>query len=141
VDRTVTEKAFHAPAGGRDIFWLNDESIRCYDRIDRDVLNACVYERRYPGHYVISPWGRFEIDRKPLWELECGNGRAVAVCRNAVVVACEDRIIAAGIADGAVMWERPLPAPPVRWGMAVDGEGRVIVSLKDGSILCFGKSG
>ena len=28
---------------------------------------------------------------------------------------------------------------PVRWGVAVDAAGRVVVALEDGRILCFGR--
>jgi len=41
--------------------------------------------------------------------------------------------------NGAPLWTQPLPAPPVRWGIAVDAQGRIIVSLRNGQILCFGK--
>jgi hypothetical protein len=36
-------------------------------------------------------------------------------------------------------WSHPLPAEPVRWGMAVDAQGRVVVALRNGQVLCFGK--
>ncbi|MGD8236943.1 MAG: PQQ-binding-like beta-propeller repeat protein [Armatimonadota bacterium] len=39
---------------------------------------------------------------------------------------------------GKTIWQQPLPAPPVRWGMAVDADGRIIVALRDGRLLCFG---
>jgi len=37
------------------------------------------------------------------------------------------------------LWERPLPAEPQRWGIAVDAAGRVTVALRDGRVLCFGE--
>jgi len=37
------------------------------------------------------------------------------------------------------LWAQPLPAPPVRWGMAVDAQGRIVVTLWSGEVLCFGK--
>jgi outer membrane protein assembly factor BamB len=36
------------------------------------------------------------------------------------------------------LWTLPLPGEPVRWGIAVDAQGRVIVALRSGQILCFG---
>jgi outer membrane protein assembly factor BamB len=40
--------------------------------------------------------------------------------------------------DEADLWVRPLPGEPVRWGLAVDAEGRVFVTLRDGRVVCFG---
>lgn len=37
------------------------------------------------------------------------------------------------------LWSRPLGAEPVRWGSAVDAQGRTLVSLRNGRVLCFGK--
>lgn len=46
---------------------------------------------------------------------------------------------AQGTADGRELWSQPLPAEPVRWGIAVDAQGRVIVALRNGAVQCFGK--
>ena len=40
--------------------------------------------------------------------------------------------------DGGELWREPLTAQPVRWGIAVDAEGRIIITLTDGRILCLG---
>lgn len=47
-------------------------------------------------------------------------------------------LVARKRADDTEMWVQPLPAEPVRWGMAADAEGRVIVALRGGQVLCFG---
>ena len=36
------------------------------------------------------------------------------------------------------LWRQPLGGEPVRWGIAVDGRGRIFVSLRSGQVLCFG---
>ncbi len=36
------------------------------------------------------------------------------------------------------LWNQSLPAPPLRWGIAMDAAGRVVVALRNGEILCFG---
>lgn len=41
-------------------------------------------------------------------------------------------------ADGGGLWTQPLPAEAVRWGLAVDRQGRTVVALEDGRILCYG---
>ena len=80
---------------------------------------------------------------------------AVAVARNAVVVAGTSRrferpdappaetygIAALSLDDGRPMWRHPLPAGPVSWGVAIDGEGRILVALRDGRVVCFGPEG
>jgi outer membrane protein assembly factor BamB len=36
------------------------------------------------------------------------------------------------------LWELELPSAPVRWGLAVDAQGRIFVTLATGEVLCFG---
>ena len=48
-------------------------------------------------------------------------------------------LVAQGLQDKTPLWEQPLPAEPVRWGIAVDAQGRVLVALRTGQVLCFGK--
>jgi outer membrane protein assembly factor BamB len=62
----------------------------------------------------------------------------MAVCQNATLVATDAELIALKSTDGTVLWKRPLPKPPVLWGLAVDGAGRAVVTLTDGKVLCFG---
>jgi hypothetical protein len=42
--------------------------------------------------------------------------------------------------DGKALWSHPLPAAVVEWGLAIDREGRAVVTLEDGTILCFGEA-
>ena len=46
------------------------------------------------------------------------------------------------VKTGQRFWRNPkfLPAPPVRWGMAVDGKGRVVIALEGGEVVCYGPS-
>jgi len=39
------------------------------------------------------------------------------------------------------LWQHPLPGRPVRWGIAVDSRGHIVVALKDGRIVCYGAGG
>jgi hypothetical protein len=41
--------------------------------------------------------------------------------------------------QGKDLWIEPLPGEPVRWGIAVDGAGRIVVTLRTGEILCYGQ--
>jgi hypothetical protein len=49
------------------------------------------------------------------------------------------RIVARSSDETRELWSHALPAQPLRWPIAIDGEQRVVVALRDGSILCFGK--
>ena len=64
----------------------------------------------------------------------------MAVCSNAVVVAEKSKIVTLNIEDGTVLWSKDIPSAPVSWGLVVDREGRAIVTLEDGQILCFGQN-
>ena len=43
------------------------------------------------------------------------------------------------IPDGEKLWDQPLPAEPIRWGVAVSAEGRILIALRGGRILCYGQ--
>ncbi|MGO8744923.1 MAG: PQQ-binding-like beta-propeller repeat protein [Thermoguttaceae bacterium] len=62
-----------------------------------------------------------------------GFGRAVALVRWAMP--CGD------IKTGKLLWKHPLPAGPMRWGVAIDRNGRVLVSLGDGRVFCVADKG
>ncbi len=78
---------------------------------------------------------------------------AVAFASNALIVAGVDwagegpaarasgGIAAMDPADGKILWRRPLPAPPVMFGVAIDRAGRVLVALQDGRVVCLGAAG
>lgn len=42
--------------------------------------------------------------------------------------------------NGQPLWTQMLPGEPVRWGIAVSGQGRIVVSLRSGQVLCYGNS-
>jgi hypothetical protein len=89
---------------------------------------------------------------KPIWAARVFDENvAVALAKNAVLVAGTDRrvrkpqaspeeaygLAALDVRSGKVFWKHSLPAGPVRWGVAIDRTGRVLVSLRDGRVFCF----
>ncbi len=46
-------------------------------------------------------------------------------------------LAAVNIEDGSEIWQQGLPAAVVKGGTAVDHKARVVVSLRDGRVLCF----
>jgi hypothetical protein len=62
-----------------------------------------------------------------VWGLAIGADGLVVLHRNRVE----------GISlDGRSLWTAPLPAPPVRWGVALTGK-QCLVTLSDGQVICF----
>jgi len=51
----------------------------------------------------------------------------------------ETKLTAFHRTDGTELWEVELPAGPVHDGLAVAADGRVIVALRDGTVLCIGE--
>lgn len=75
---------------------------------------------------------------------------AVAVTKNALLVTGLDRdardpqktqpaLCAIDLADGKLLWKQSLPAEPVAWGLAVDREGQLFVTLLDGRVVGIAK--
>lgn len=83
--------------------------------------------------------------RKALWERPGRRYHSLIVAPGVLLAAghvgddeSRDPFLAAiDVGDGSDIWTRELPAPAVKGGTAVDHEGRIIVSLKDGRVLCF----
>ena len=148
-DPTVTNKLLHTSAHGRNVLWvnswLNRKKLVCLEDVDEEMLDRCLKTfEGVPNAFVVD-WDRMDIPVKPLWEYDCSGSVGIARSSNAVLFARTSSGDSPGIevldiANGQVIWkwDKPLPARPVSWGVALDRAGRMIVSLKNGSILCFG---
>jgi len=136
-DPSCEKSIFHFPGKERDIVWLDKRILRCYPKLKASELDRCITPRRFTGH-MIPPWGKLRLKEKPYWEVKCEGSRAVAVGSNAACVSVQRTLRACELASGKVLWEKTLPARAVPWGLAVDRNGNVIVSLENGSVLCFG---
>ncbi|MCG3179026.1 MAG: Outer membrane protein assembly factor BamB [Phycisphaerae bacterium] len=68
---------------------------------------------------------------------------AFALAKDQTVAACRigAKFVLVGFsrADGKQLWKFDLPAQPVMNALAIDRDGRVLVSLCDGSLLCAGR--
>ena len=138
-DNTVFNRVFLTSSRGRDVVWVssqNNKKILCFEHIDRELLSNKMAEP--PNRFNVD-WKRLGISDKPLWSYDCKDSVALAVCSNAVVVAKKSEIVALNLKDGGVLWSESVPSAPVDWGLAVDRDGRTVVTLEDGQILCFGQ--
>jgi outer membrane protein assembly factor BamB len=139
-DNTVFNRAFLASSGQVSVVWASDLNthrvmgFRDFD--DREFARRMAN----PGNRFLVDWRKIAPPGKPEWSVESGEAQAMAVCRNAVVVAGEKELVAFRMTDGTILWKQPLPKPPAPWGLAVDGAGRAIVTLTDGKVLGFGPS-
>ena len=88
-------------------------------------------------------WGKLDMKSKPLWEFECKDAVSMARCKNAILYLGYTNLTplleAIDINNGEKLWSRELISPPIPWGLIVDRDGRTIVTLKDGQIMCFGQ--
>jgi outer membrane protein assembly factor BamB len=124
---------------GRDIVWVsnqNSKQVLCFDHIDRNLLSQSIAN---PQNQFLLNWAKLGVKEEPLWSYQCDQSVAIAVCGNAVVVAEKAKIAALNLENGSLLWSHDLPSPSVSWGIAVNRNGRVVVALEDGSVLCFGR--
>ena len=141
-DPSVTEKMLHTTANGRDILLLNNRMILSYNNITKQILNNSVYDLADEAAHIIKPWGKLIIKNDPLWEYDCGEAYAMVRCNNAIVLSAKRQtnlIEVLDINNGKRLWSHSSIPSPLPWGLIVDREGRIIVTLKDGQIICFGQ--
>ena len=69
---------------------------------------------------------------------------SLVTASNAVVAAGQRGgvafLAAIELEDGSRRWEVMLSSPAVKGGTAIDRRGRVLVSLRDSSIVCYGEN-
>lgn len=136
-DATVTNKLLHCTTGQRDVLWVNQKKLVCTPSVPKSTLNASVAAQGFAG-YKAPVWGKLDLPFKPYWEYACNNSRAVAVTKNAVVLAEETELIVLDLASGKILWTAPLEYPPVQHGIAVCRDGTILLTLEDNSIRSFG---
>jgi outer membrane protein assembly factor BamB len=107
----------------------------CFTNLDKNVLSKTMNQ---PGNRFNVDWRKFGVKDKPLWSYLGKESVAVAVSKNAVVIANKSDIVALSLENGQVLWSQPVSSSPVPWGLAVDRHGRIIVTLENGQVLCFG---
>ena len=161
-ERDIAWITYRNVQGGDQGTPLPMDKVLCFARGTGN--EALQFLTGWAGSFLKNP-RVFDIpEYKPLWETSCQvssppthqnqryynarwlEGReqgfdgtvALAVCRNAIVVANSQEVFAIDIETGGILWIQPLPAAPVSWGLAVHGDGRILVTLADGQVLCIG---
>jgi len=139
-DGTVFNRVFMVSMGDTSVAWTSDaraHRLMAFKDFDQKGLAR---KMENPGNRFQVNWSQISPGSTAAWTAEFKKASAMAVCRNAVLLAAEKELVALNLTDGDVLWRQPLPKPPAPWGLAVDGAGRAVVTLTDGKVLCFGPS-
>jgi outer membrane protein assembly factor BamB len=127
-DNSIVNKTLVAASGDRVIAWVNSSALMGFARNDLSAVTE----------KLLASWGNPRLPQlAPQWAHKNKDILALAVAVNAVVVATPTELIAHGLQDGKVLWTQPLPTSPVPWGLAINREGRIIVTLEGGQVACF----
>jgi outer membrane protein assembly factor BamB len=130
--------------------WRNDSVIRgtenaivCYDNPIPFPPGAATPQRRTdaPRAPIPQPQARWRSSHLSRTD-------AVVFADNAMIVAgavpdkndetkVTPALLAYDPADGSTHWAVELPVQVAPWGLCLDREGRVVVTLSDGRVLCF----
>jgi len=103
--------------------------------------------RLVKGRVTVSGQPFYSHPKSPVYDRSVQWGPAEVVAKNARLLCVQDKgvqgapwkLVARRLDRAERLWEHPLGGEPVRWGVAVDAEGRVVVALRDGQVLCFGR--
>ncbi len=79
---------------------------------------------------------RVPVDDAILWAGAAADLRGLAVGADGLVVLHQKSVEGVSV-DGRSLWTVPLPAPPVRWGVAITGK-ECVVTLVSGTVVCLG---
>jgi outer membrane protein assembly factor BamB len=135
-------------ASGFPLYWRPEDShfISQVDLATPAGTIACSTAQVALNDPKLDPPGK----PKSVWTAQpFQENAAVAVTKNAVILAGVDRtqlkdgwqttagLTALSLTDGKPLWKLPLPAAPVAFGLAVDRDGKILVSLQDGRVMCF----
>jgi len=58
-----------------------------------------VTDEKIPRH-ITQAWGQFKVSEKPVWQHSCEGSLALAVAKNAVVIADSTRVAAVELRSG-----------------------------------------
>jgi hypothetical protein len=150
--RLVTVGGGGSASGGQ-------QQLQCWD-VDRTIATFCDPAKR--DDLTKTPdWRRRQLPR----DLEDKERKASEVVRqwgplpldvNSLVMTPSSVVVAWGVKDprvggppvnwflgalklddGSTLWQTPLPAEPVTGAMTVDRDGRILLALRDGRVVCW----
>jgi outer membrane protein assembly factor BamB len=128
-DASVFNKVLLATPPGHEVAWVNNAKLLGFAGAEPDRAQA-----------FLQNWGRPRTPNlQPTWEVDCSGSVALAVGRNALVVARNSDLVAFDLQGGRQRWMQMMFGVPVPWGLALDRRGCVIAALENGQVLCYGE--
>jgi outer membrane protein assembly factor BamB len=127
------------PTSGRHVALVNGRLFSARDPQALDRIVDLMNKDPKTGGRLTTPRDVMQVpvDDSILWTGNTADVCGLAVGADGLVVLHQQS--AEGLSpDGRSLWTVPLPAPPVRWGVALTG-GQCLVTLSDGSVVCLGK--
>ena len=123
---------------------------RCLNRLDAGRLGAGAargreLNLRADGQVTVSGQALYASHEMPILDPALRWPAAVVAARNAELTCgwrrSEERttwwLTAREAKTKRELWAVPLPEEPVRWGIAVDAQGRIVVATRSGYLVCF----
>ena len=110
--------------------------VNTQGRFSRNIVNALTARNEEKWQSNLGTSGEFEA-------------LSIVVAENAVVAVAryqdirratpQYNLTAFNPADGKQLFQAPLPSEPLPGGLIIDRNGRILVSLLDGGMVCYGK--
>ncbi len=123
----------HVSADSQRVYLLGDGKLRALDRARWSQLTSELSQQKTT---LAERQRREDVwEHLTLWNIECEDQEALAVCGNAVIVGGQQAVTAYDVASGEVLWQAPVPGGAARLAIS---ENRLVLSNADGELLCFG---
>jgi outer membrane protein assembly factor BamB len=124
---------------GRHVALIDGRLFGSRDLTTLDRLVEMMNKDPKTGRPIRTPRDVMQIpvDGSNVWAGSSADLRGLAVGSDGLVVLHEESAEGIGL-NGHSLWTVPLPATPVRWGIALTGKG-CLVTLEDGHVVCLGE--
>ncbi len=125
------------------------DSGKVTDRIERGLDDV---DQKSADRNRLGLLGVFEADKAVNWTSDLGEPSkfqavAIVVGPNAIVAAVQQQsrfraqpqwsVVALDKQNGNPLWKHKLPETPLPDGLLIDGDGRIVVTLVSGNVLCL----
>jgi len=130
----------------RTIAWSCDPAKRI------DLAKAPEWRRdQFPLRGGLDEKGNKDAKSVHVWGPVLLQANGLVMTSKAVIVAnsvkaakaanksLEWQLSAVSLADGTPLWQTPLPSEPVTNTISMDRQGRILLALRDGSVVCYGE--